>query len=112
MIQSGKFDKRVELQQAAETRNKTNAVVRAWATVVTRWAEVKPLTGQEKFDAGQMEARTDTLIRIRYYAGLDTTWRVKRGALIYNINAVVNDGADDSVLLLQCTQNKGRQDGA
>jgi len=111
MIQSGKFDKRIELQQATESRDATGGVTRAWATVVTRWAEVKPLTGSEKFTAEQMEARTTTLIRIRYYAGIDTTWRVKRGTIFYNINAVVNEGMDDSVILLQCTENEGRQDG-
>ena len=111
MIQSGTLNKRVELQQATQTKDATGGPVRTWATVVTRWAEVKPAGGAEKFESDQMEARTTVVIRIRYYPLIDTTWRVKRGTLIYNINAVLNEGMDDELLELQCTENKGRQDG-
>lgn len=110
-IQSGEFKERVELQNFVETKDKTGGPTRAWSTAVTRWAKMEPARGQEKFEAQQMEARTDVVISIRYYADIDTTWRVKRGTKIYNIESIVNVGENDYVLELHCTQNKGRQDG-
>lgn len=110
-IQSGEFSERVELQNFVETKAKAGSPVRAWSTVVTRWAKMEPGGGQEKFNAEQMEARTDVVISIRYYADIDTTWRVKRGTKIYNIQNIVNVGENDYLLELHCTQNKGRQDG-
>ena len=39
-----------------------------------------------------MEAQTNVKIRIRYYPGIDATWRVKKGSTVYNIKSVINIG--------------------
>lgn len=91
-MQAGLLNRRVELQQAVESRDPTGGVDRAWTTIVTRWAQIIPLRGQEKFDASQMEAQTNIKIRIRYYAAIDQTWRIKKGSRIFNIKSVVNIG--------------------
>ena len=91
-MRAGRMRHRVELQQAGETRDPTGGVARGWSTVVSRWAEIIPLRGQEKFDASQMEAQTNVKIRIRYHSGIDATWRIKHGSTIYNIKSVINYG--------------------
>ena len=91
-MQAGLLNRRVELQQATESRSPTGDVVRTWTTIVTRWAQILPLRGQEKFTASQMEAQTNVKIRIRYYSGIDQTWRIKKGDTIYNIKSVINIG--------------------
>ncbi len=108
-MQIGPLRHRVELQQlGAETRDPTGGVTRPWATVVTRWAQIQPLRGSEKFEAAQMEPRSTVKIRIRYHATIDSTWRVKwtveSVTKYYNINAVINIGEKNFAMELECTE--------
>lgn len=91
-MQAGQLNRRVELQQAVETKNPTGQPISTWTTIVTRWAQIIPLRGQEKFDAAQMEVQTNVKIRIRYYPAIDATWRIKKGDTIYNIKSIINIG--------------------
>ncbi len=91
-MQAGQLNRRVELQQAVESRDPTGGTTRTWTTIVTRWAQILPLRGQEKFDAAQMDVQTNVKIRIRYYPGIDATWRIKKGDTIYNIKSIINIG--------------------
>ena len=108
-IQSGQFRHHVKLEQATETRDATGGVTRAWVEKAERWADISELRGREKFEAQQMELRTDTKIRLRYYPGLDATWRVVHGSDTYNVASVVNVGVTNYELDLQCIKVVGRQ---
>lgn len=104
-MQAGRLRKRVELQSTPITnRNPTGGVVENWTTIVTRWAELIPLRGQERFEAAQMEAQTTIKIRIRYYSQLKPTWRIKYGERIFNITGIANVGERNFAQEIECKE--------
>ena len=109
MVQAGKYRHRIQLQQATETRDATGGVTRTWTTIVTRWAEILPLRGDERFAAAQTEAATNVKIRIRYYSAIDTTWRIywPENGKYYNIESIVNIGERNFAMEINCIETKG-----
>ena len=85
-------------------RSPTGDVTPDWKTVLTRWAEILPLRGTEKFEAAQMEPRTNVKIRIRYHSGIDSTWRIKWGDKYYNIVAPINIAEKNFAIELECIE--------
>ncbi len=103
-MQAGRLRKRIQLQQVTNGRGPTGGTVETWTTIVTRWAELIPLRGQERFQAAQMEAQTTLKLRIRYYAPIDQTWRIKYGSRIMNINAIINIGERNFAQEIECKE--------
>ena len=97
-MQAGRLRHRVELQQPTESRDVSGGVTRIWLTIVTRWADIIPLRGQERFDAAKVEAQTNVKFRLRYYQPINQKWRIKWGDRIYNINAIINAGERNFML--------------
>ena len=103
-MQAGPLRHRIELQQKTTTRDATGGNTLSYSTIVTRWAQITPLRGDERFRASQMEAKTTVKIRIRYYSGLDTTWRVKWGTRYYQIVEIINVGERNYAIELGCKE--------
>jgi SPP1 family predicted phage head-tail adaptor len=73
---SGKLRRRIEIQEATETRDSHGGVIRSWSTVDTRWGSVEPLRGRELFEAQQVAPRVSVRVRMRHYPGLTTAHRL------------------------------------
>ncbi len=89
-MRAGLMRQRIELQNCAETQNEHGGLVQTWATVENRWAEIKPLAAREAFTAAQVKSDATHRIRMRYYDGLTSHWRIKHGSKIYNLSSVLN----------------------
>lgn len=74
----GDLDKRIEIQQATETRSASGGVSVEWTAVARCWAGVSsPLTGNSQEVLGdQIVATTRVLFTIRYRDGLDKKMRI------------------------------------
>jgi SPP1 family predicted phage head-tail adaptor len=104
-MRAGLLRKRVELQQVDNTgRDPTGGTDEDWTTIVTRWAELLPLRGQERYQAAQVEAQTTIKIRIRYYPPLDATWRIIYSGRIFNITGIVNIGERNFAQEIECKE--------
>jgi SPP1 family predicted phage head-tail adaptor len=89
-MRAGELRHRVELQRATITRDPMGGEVKTWAQLGIHWASVEPLTGQETFAAQQEGAKVDVRIRLRYEPGIVPTLRVRHGARIYDVTAVLD----------------------
>lgn len=76
MIDAGRFNRRIVIQQRVDSINAHRENVYTWATFCEVWAEVLPLRGREFFAASQGQIEATTKFRIRYRAGIDATMRV------------------------------------
>lgn len=104
-MQAGKLSERIELQQFGETRDPTGGVTRDWSTTLWRWAEINTKPGREQFEEGKVEPTSPIKITIRYYDGIDATWRVKYGTRIFNIESPpVNVGEKNIMIELYCRE--------
>jgi len=100
----GMMRHRVTLEQKAETRDQWGGVVESWQSVATVWAEVSPLSGREFIAAQAMQAGVTVRITIRYRAGVTPVMRIKHGADLYNIKAVLPDPTLRRHITLMCEQ--------
>lgn len=104
-MRAGQLRHRVQIQEAADTRASDGSLARTWATVRTCWASIEPLRGQELWEAQQVQARVNTRVRMRYWAGLTPEHRIKHGTDVYNIAAVLNPEGRSRELEVLCMQD-------
>jgi len=103
-MRAGRLRHRLELQQSTETRDAYGGAILTWATTTTVSGGIEPLSGREYFSQAQTQAEARVRIVIRYYSGIDETWRVVSGGKTYVIESVVNHDERDRMITLMCLE--------
>jgi SPP1 family predicted phage head-tail adaptor len=101
-----KFTKRLEIQRATYTKNAVGESIPSWLTLATRWASIEPISVREQLRANAIDVSESSRIRMRYYAGLKESDRLKHGDDIYEINSVVDKEDRHIELEILCTRAK------
>lgn len=70
-MQGGKLDTRIAIRRATITANAFNEPVETWGTLVTIWAEAKPVLDGERLRAGQTIAQQQYRFTIRWSSNVD-----------------------------------------
>lgn len=89
-MRAGELRDRITIQQVAETRSDSGAIVQTWPDVATVWAAIEGLEGREFFAAQELNAQVTSKIAIRYLAGIVPKMRVVFGARTFDIQAVID----------------------
>ena len=55
-----------------------------------RWASILPLSGRTLFDARQVDGEVTHKITIRFFEGLDSTYRTTKGTRVFEIERALN----------------------
>lgn len=92
MMPAGRLDRRVTLQQVAETRSSSGDVVQSWSELATVWAGVQQPSGRTAFEATERQARGDAIFRIRYRDDVTAKNRILYQGDIYEILAIKEIG--------------------
>ena|GEM_PF-3879426 len=71
----GTLRQKARLQSPTAT-NADGEVTHSWTTEATRRVKYTPLTGRERWFAGQADSQATGRITMRYYAGMKTSWRI------------------------------------
>jgi SPP1 family predicted phage head-tail adaptor len=103
----GSLRQRIEIQAEAATGDGGGGQTDPWASsvvVATVWANVEPLRGDERLRAMQLEDVVTHKITIRYRPGITARMRVKFGARLLNIRAVIDPQEQQRVLELMCEE--------
>jgi SPP1 family predicted phage head-tail adaptor len=95
---------RVTLQTCTEALDSYGTPTLTWTTKATVWAQIEPLSARELFAARQVQATTTHQIRIRYYAGLTTKWRLLHDGRTFNIDSAINTNEAGIEWVLLCTE--------
>lgn len=110
-MDAGKLRHRIELQSLETTKDTfgaDTATGQVWTTYATVWAEVKPLTGTERYGAQQVQASMSHQIRLRWREGVLAThrarWRRKGADRTFDILAPINVDERDRELVLLCAE--------
>jgi len=94
----------VELQAEVQVPDGSDGVAREWVTYATVRAQVRGLSGTERFQAERLESPTRYRALIRYRPGVETRHRVLYNGKAYNIRAVIDVGERRRWLELDLTQ--------
>ena len=108
-MRAGRLRHRLTLQSRTETRSATGSVTTAWATEGTVWGAIEPISGKEYLALAQTQNETAVRIVLRYYSGLDESWRVVSGGKAYSIQSLINTDERDHTITLMCSQGVAEQ---
>ena len=89
MRRVSKLDRFVTLQAFAESTNGGDPTVGAWATITSMWAEKMDKGRAENFISASEIAEADAAFRVRWYDGIEPTWRLVDGTDAWDIRGVV-----------------------
>lgn len=88
---AGKLRYPVTLERPVDTRTPTGGAIRTWEPVNREWADIESISGSEFIAAQAPQSQTVFRIRIRYRDDLVSSWRIRDGAKVYEITAVLPD---------------------
>lgn len=100
----GKMRHRVHLQSATNTTDTGGGLAQVWADVDKVYVSIEPKNGSESFRQGQIQDKTTHELTMRYRTDIDTKYRIKYGARLFNINHIKNIDERDRFLLLTCEE--------
>jgi SPP1 family predicted phage head-tail adaptor len=103
-MRAGRLRHRLVLQSQTETRDAHGAAVIAFTTEATVWGGIEPLSGREYFAQQQIQNEVSVRIVIRFYSGLDESWRVVNNGKVYSILSVINENERDRMMTLMCSK--------
>lgn len=102
-VRTGSLNKRVIIQQVAETQTKGKVSLTA-SDVATVWASIKPLSHDEKVKHQQVQDKTTHEVRLRYFAGLDGSYRFLHNSRIFNIASIIDVNEQHREHLCLCVE--------
>jgi SPP1 family predicted phage head-tail adaptor len=100
MIRAGSLDRRIAIEARTISRRQDGSEVIGWSSVGETWAQVTPLKGQERYNAGAEQPEYDFKIRIRWREGLSSGMRVVLDGRILDIKSVLEVGRREGLDLL------------
>lgn len=100
----GALRHRVTLEAPQRADDEGGGATVTWMPVVTLWAEIRPRTGREVFEADQAGGRVTHDIRVRYRAGLTPAMRFVAGSRVFDIRFAENAGERGVWLICACEE--------
>jgi len=100
----GNLDKKIELQSFASVSDGMGGMTDTWSTVTRVWASIWPIPAIEHVRAGAPTMIGTHRVGIRYYPGLDPSWRIKFGDRYFSIVSIVNQNEGNEVQELLCKE--------
>ncbi len=107
-IRAGRLRHRIILQSpGGGTADGGGGVSVAWTDVATVWAAIEPFKGRERLHAQQIENPLSHKVTIRHRGDVTPKMRLKFGARLLNIRAVIDPAERGRVLELLCEEGVG-----
>ena len=109
-LRAGQLTRRLTLQSLSTTLDSYGISVPTWTNVTTVWADIQPLTGQERLSAAQLVSEVTHQLTVRYSSLLADTrvvagYRALYKGRIFNIHAALNE--DESNVLVTLLASEG-----
>ncbi len=101
---TGMLRHRIILESAAVTPDGGGGESLVWQPVATLWAAIRPLSGRERFSAGEFSAQVSHEIILRYRAGVLPAMRFRKGSRIFEIRAVMDENERRRRLRVLCEE--------
>lgn len=102
-MRAGTLDQRIVIERLEQGQDALGQPINAWVPVFTVWAAVEPLQGREYIAAQAVQSEVEARIRMRYRPGVTAAMRVKHGADLYGITAVIHVKSAKQELQLMCS---------
>jgi SPP1 family predicted phage head-tail adaptor len=94
----------VIIQAATPSSDSQGGQTETWATFATVWASLEPVSGNEKYQAMQLQTPISHKLMIRYLSGLTTKHRVLYGSRIFVIKEVINVKEENAYMMIRAIE--------
>ena len=102
-LHASAFSKRITIERRTSAQDAWGQPIPdAWTPVASLWANVRHMGGAEAIRADAVTSSVRASIRIRWRTGIDAGMRVKVGAAVYEIKAVLPEMARREHVDLVC----------
>lgn len=98
-MRSEKLDRRLIIQEPAETRDDYGQEVLTWSTFATVWAGVKLNIGKESFQTSERVKERVVDFKVRYRTDITSNMRLLYDSNYYEIEDVVELGREDGLII-------------
>ncbi|RTL71914.1 MAG: head-tail adaptor protein [Hyphomicrobiales bacterium] len=105
-IPIGALDRRLALEAPSDTADGAGGLVTGWTLVAEVWANVAPSTGSERYLSDALRVQVSHRITIRSRADITPAMRLRDGARVFRISAIL-DRARRNRLVLLCLEEQG-----
>lgn len=85
----GKLRHRIVIEALTGTPDGAGGTTTTWTQFGVVWGAIRPRHGSEAFDGGRVEGRVTHDIWVRSFTGLAPGQRLRTGARLFNIRAVL-----------------------
>lgn len=105
MINAGRLDRQITIEQRTDTRTASGAVSSTWSTYVTAYAQVAYTGGKEFAAAKAIHSETDAVFIVRSGGAITNRMRVNYQSRYFDILAV-DDLSDRDKVRLICREGQ------
>lgn len=100
MLDPGRRDRLVTIEQYALTQDTTGGEVKTYSVFRKAWAQVVPLTARDRNMSGGVHSERESKFLIPYISGIDETMRISYDDLYWEILGIAEIGRREGLELL------------
>ena len=102
----GMLRHQVSLQKPTNTTDAGGGAAKSYTTLATLWANIKPVSGSEKYRQGQVQETATHQVTIRFRSDIGTNYRIVYDDRNFNIKHIRNVDERDRYILLICNEGE------
>ena len=92
-MRAGRLNRRISIRKSTSSPDSYGGQIPTWSTVLNdAWAQVRPLSMREMWQADQVSSPIDTEFLLRYATGITPSMIVVYDGKEYNIHSVIDVG--------------------
>lgn len=100
-----RLNRRIEIQKKSNTEDGFGGFIEEWVKLMNVWAEIKPTTIFENFEANGTSEKITHIITLRYFSDLKTDNRIKYNNRIFNIKGIINLLEENKILQVEAEES-------
>lgn len=100
------LNKRIVIEESVSTPDGAGGFISSWVEFATVWAEIKPVSTDEKFTSMQVKNTATHFITVRYIDNLKESMRINYNSRIFKIISIINPLEKNRVLEVLAEENK------
>lgn len=99
MLNIGRLDQVITIQQSSELKNNTGEMVETWADLAQIYSTVTYDKGNEKEEQARKTAVTNVSFTVRYRNDISEKMRIKYNENYYKIHSILEKGRREYLLI-------------
>ena len=102
-LDPGELDQRVTFREKVETSDGAGGTTVSWQDFATRWAQIKPMSGERRFQASQVDFTRDYEVTVRRDPSITEDLAIIWQGQTFEIQFISDFGPRSAYTRIECT---------